>query len=83
MKKYKACGINGYNYEPYGFAKGEVDQGAQNIGVIMTKIQNDQCDVFIEKYEVLSGFAAIGQNYLAAPTSAPHKSLACLRHLFT
>jgi polar amino acid transport system substrate-binding protein len=65
LKKYKVCGVNGYNYEPYGFKKGDMDQGAHDIGVLVSKIHEGRCDLFLEKYEVLKGFGAVGQNFFA------------------
>ncbi len=67
IHKYRVCGVQGYNYEGYGMKPGEVDQGAKNFHALITKMQLGRCALFMEKDEVMVGFAAIGKNYLADP----------------
>jgi polar amino acid transport system substrate-binding protein len=67
IKKYRVCGVLGYNYEGYGLARGEVDQGARSFTALISKVKLGRCDLFLEKGEVMSGYAAIGKNYLADP----------------
>ena len=65
LKKYKVCGVLGYNYETYGFPSGSIDQGAKGFNALIAMIHYQRCTLFIEKYEILAGFKAIGDDYLA------------------
>ncbi len=67
LHKYRVCGVQGYNYEGYGLAPGAVDQGARNFEALISKVQLGRCALFLEKDEVMMGYAAIGKNYLADP----------------
>ena len=70
IRKYRVCGVQGYNYDGYGLAPGEVDQGAKTFSALITKVQLGRCALFLEKDEVMTGYAAIGKNYLADPDLA-------------
>ncbi|HYD81951.1 MAG TPA: transporter substrate-binding domain-containing protein [Paucimonas sp.] len=65
LKKFRVCGIFGYNYETYGLPPGSVDQGARDFTSLLAKLHAGRCDLFVEKYEIMAGFSAIGQPYLA------------------
>jgi polar amino acid transport system substrate-binding protein len=67
LKKYRVCGIQGYNYEGYGMASGEVDQGARSFPALISKVKLGRCSLFVEKNEIMNGYAVIGKNYLADP----------------
>lgn len=67
IRKYRVCGVQGYNYEGYGMKQGEVDQGAKGFSALISKVQLGRCDLFLEKDEIMTAFAAIGKNYLADP----------------
>ncbi len=67
LKKYRVCGVQGYNYNGYGLSPGEVDQGARSFTALISKMQLGRCALFLEKDEVMTGYAAIGKNYLADP----------------
>ena len=67
IKKYRVCGVQGYNYEGYGLAPGDVDQGAKNFSALISKVKLGRCALFLEKDEVMTAYAAIGKNYLADP----------------
>ncbi len=67
IRKHRVCGIQGYNYEGYGMAPGEVDQGAKNFVALINKVKLGRCALFMEKDEVMTGYAAIGKHYLADP----------------
>lgn len=64
IKRYRICGLHGYNYATYGLAAAEIDSGARNFSAVITKLHRGDCDLFLEKYEVLAGFAALGQDML-------------------
>jgi len=65
LHNYRVCGIQGYNYLNYGLAAGEVDQGARDFPSMIAKLHAGRCALFLEKQEVMAGFAAIGRDYLA------------------
>ena len=66
LKKFKVCGLFGYNYETYGLPAGTVDQGTKNyLAVTLKMLHADRCDLFLEKYEVMAGFTVIGQDFLS------------------
>lgn len=67
IRKYRVCGVQGYNYDGYGMKPGEVDQGAKNFSALISKVQLGRCALFLEKDEVMTAYAAIGKNYLADP----------------
>ena len=60
LKKYKGCGITGYNYKDYGLTDADLDLGAKSIDQIATKVKAGRCDFFIEKFEVVAGFEKTG-----------------------
>ena len=63
LKKYKICGLFGYNYTAYGIEKNSpnLDNHAKYYSEIIKKLKNQSCDLFIEKIEVVQGKAKIGQ----------------------
>lgn len=67
LKKYRVCGVQAYNYDTYGLPSGKVDQGAKDFTALISKIKLGRCALFLEKDEVMMGYAAIGKNYLADP----------------
>lgn len=67
VKKFRVCGVQGYNYEGYGMAHGMVDQGAKDFTALINKVHLGRCALFLEKDEVMMAYAAIGKNYLADP----------------
>lgn len=67
LQRYRVCGLLGYNYETYGFKEGEMDQGAKTFPALINKLHNNRCTLFLEKYEILAGFTAIGRLMLADP----------------
>lgn len=67
IRKHRVCGVQGYNYEGYGMAPGEVDQGAKSFPALISKMQLGRCALFLEKDEVMTAYAAIGKDYLADP----------------
>lgn len=65
LKKYSVCGISGYNYATYNLSDSEVDQGTKDFPALISKLHKGRCDLFVEKYEILAGFAAIGVPFLS------------------
>lgn len=71
LKKYRICGIHGYNinfagYEGF-FKPSEIDQGAKNFDALTAKIHLQRCDVFLEQYQAMQGYALIGKPFLDDP----------------
>lgn len=60
LKKYKGCGLAGYNYKDYGLNESDLDMGAKSIDQVAKKVKEDRCDFFIEKLEVVAGFEKTG-----------------------
>lgn len=68
LKRFRACGLQGYNYTLYGFFKeGEVDQGTKDFNALIAKLHARRCDLFMEQYEAMLGFGAIGNSFLSDP----------------
>lgn len=65
LQNYRVCGIMGHNYEGYGMAPGQVDQGARNLESLIGKLKLERCTLFLEKDEIMLGYAALGKSYLA------------------
>ena len=71
LKKYRICGIHGYNINYVGypgfFKPGEIDQGAKTFESLIAKIHLQRCDVFLEQYQAMQGYALIGKPFLEDP----------------
>ncbi len=67
LRNYRLCGVRGYNYVGYGIDAGAVDQGAGDFTALIAKTHLGRCDLFLEKNEIMTGYAAIGLDYLADP----------------
>ena len=65
-EKGPVCGLFGYNYE--GFAPGirnfNVDMGAKTFKELIRKAKKMRCATFLARLEILTGFSAIGTDYL-------------------
>jgi polar amino acid transport system substrate-binding protein len=70
LRKYRACGVQGFNYTGYGFGPHEVDQGTKDFTSLIAKVKLGRCALFVEKDEIMVAFAKIGKNYLADPDLA-------------
>jgi polar amino acid transport system substrate-binding protein len=70
LKKFRVCGVQGFNYAGYGFGPRDVDQGTKDFPSLIAKIKLGRCDLFVEKDEIMVGFGKIGKNYLADPELA-------------
>ncbi|GLR14700.1 hypothetical protein GCM10007907_34900 [Chitinimonas prasina] len=57
LKKYRVCGLHGYNYETYGLGPKDVDRGTSQFPQLIAKLHAGHCDLFIEKREVMVGFS--------------------------
>lgn len=59
LRRYRLCGIFGYNYESYGLRPRDLDLGANRFPQLIAKLHLDRCDLFLEKREVVAGFGLI------------------------
>lgn len=68
LKAYRVCGIHGYNVNYTGFKDffkpGEVDQGTKDYKALIAKLHAQHCDLFLEQYQAMQGYAVIGQPFL-------------------
>ena len=64
--KGSVCGLFSYNYE--GFAPGvdnsNIDLGAKTFKELIEKTKKGRCNTFLARLEILTGFSAIGTDYL-------------------
>ena len=71
LKKYRVCGIHGYNTDYAGylgfFKPGEMDQGTKTFDALIEKIRLQRCDLFLEQYQAMQGYALIGKPFLDDP----------------
>jgi polar amino acid transport system substrate-binding protein len=64
LKDYSFCGLNGFNYAQLGVVADKIDYEARDHRQIMLKLSFGHCDLFVEKQEIMSGFALIGKDWL-------------------
>jgi polar amino acid transport system substrate-binding protein len=62
---FSVCGLKGYNYDKLKLRY--VDKGAQDYRALIAKLHAKRCDIFVEQYEALAGFGAIGMPLLDDP----------------
>jgi polar amino acid transport system substrate-binding protein len=67
LKRYRICGLLGYNYALYGLASGAVDQANGDHTVLVKRLQLGRCELFVEQLEVIAGYRAVGPDLLADP----------------
>lgn len=70
LKKFRVCGILGYNYIVFGLAENEIDTGSRNYESLVKKLLTDRCDLSIDRLEILLGFKAIGNDFINQPDLA-------------
>jgi polar amino acid transport system substrate-binding protein len=71
MKKYRYCGLLGYNYTMYDLPESQLDAGARDEPGRFRKLQLDHCDFVLGDVELLKSFAALGQIDLAGVSHIP------------
>lgn len=68
LKAYRVCGIHGYSVNYTGFRDffkpGEVDQGTKDYKALIAKLHAQHCDLFLEQFQAMQGYAVIGQPFL-------------------
>ncbi|WP_027708774.1 substrate-binding periplasmic protein [Zooshikella ganghwensis] len=68
LLSYEVCGLHSYNYT--GFAEGirneDINMIAKKFDQVISLTLKNRCDLFLARYEILSGFASIGEDYLSS-----------------
>jgi polar amino acid transport system substrate-binding protein len=59
LKRWRVCGLLGYNYATYGLQPQELDLSPPNFALMLRKVSHGRCDLFIEKREVIAGLGLI------------------------
>ncbi|MFC4159355.1 substrate-binding periplasmic protein [Chitinimonas lacunae] len=57
LRRYRLCGLFGYNYEPYGLSTHDLDLGTTRFPQLIAKLHLGRCDLFVEKREIIVGFS--------------------------
>ncbi len=61
---YKICGLRGYNYANFGVPVETLDLGTKIFPELIEKTERKRCDIFLGRYEIFSGFAQTGTDYI-------------------
>lgn len=70
LKRYRICGVQGFNYSGYGLAAKDVDQGAKDFTALISKLKLNRCALFVEKDEVIMSYEKIGMHFASDPDLA-------------
>lgn len=65
LRRYRICGLKGYNYERIPVQS--MDLGSKDYQSLVSKLHLGRCEVFLEQYEAMVGFGAVGQRHLDDP----------------
>ncbi len=60
-KKYKMCGVFGYNYENWNMTNDDLDTSAKTTEQALKKVEAGRCDAVLSSIEPVIGSAAIGK----------------------
>ena len=61
---YRVCGLRGYNYTNFGVNVDAIDTGTKNFNQLIEKTVRKRCDVFLGRFEIFTGFAKTGNDYM-------------------
>ena len=64
FRKYRVCGLRGYNYKNFGIPLDQLDWGAKTIEQVIRKTKRKRCDIFLARFEIFMGFKHVGKNYM-------------------
>jgi polar amino acid transport system substrate-binding protein len=59
LKRWRVCGLLGYNYATYGLQPQDLDLSPPNFALMLRKISHGRCDVFVEKRQIIAGLGLI------------------------
>lgn len=71
MKKYKYCGLLGYNYDMYKLPAENLDMQAKDEDQRFKKLRAGRCDFILADLEILKGFVKMGQVNMDGTDSIP------------
>lgn len=53
LGNYRVCGLYGYDYQPFGLGKDQVDQAAHSFEQVIKKMEYKRCELLIGHYEIM------------------------------
>ena len=53
LANYRICGLHGYDYQPFGLRKDQVDQAAHTFEQVVKKLEFKRCDILIGHQEIM------------------------------
>ncbi|WLD58608.1 transporter substrate-binding domain-containing protein [Salinispirillum sp. LH 10-3-1] len=65
LNNYRMCGLRGYNYANFGVETERVDRDTSTTSQVVQKTLAGRCDLFLDRYEPLVGFSALGEVHLS------------------
>lgn len=65
LKYGEVCGRLGFNYANFGMENKNIETQADNFGALMKMLKTGRCDTVLARYEVLAGYALLGQPLLS------------------
>lgn len=65
LLQFRLCGLRGYNYMGYGIDNRSVHRNSNSYAEVSQKTLDGECDLFLARYEILSGFSLNRQPDLA------------------
>ena len=71
MKKYRYCGLLGYNYTMYDIPPEQLDTGARDETSRLEMLRMGRCDFVLGDVEIIKAFAAMGQLNLVGIAYVP------------
>lgn len=54
LGNYRVCGMFGYDYQPFGLGKDQIDQVAHSFEQLVEKLNRKRCDILIGHYEIMA-----------------------------
>ncbi|MEM7195405.1 MAG: transporter substrate-binding domain-containing protein [Pseudomonadota bacterium] len=64
FSNYNVCGLRGYNYTNFGIPVEDIDTGTRIFSQLIEKTRRNRCDIFLGRFEIFSGFARTGNDYI-------------------
>jgi polar amino acid transport system substrate-binding protein len=61
LKRYRYCGLFGYNYTMYDLPEAQLDTGAKDEASRFRKLRMGRCDFVLGDIELLNSFSSMGQ----------------------
>jgi len=61
LKKYKICGVRGYNYQEYGLSDSDIYTVAPSLKAIFRMMSKGRCEIIVSAVEVVFGTKLFGE----------------------